>query len=64
MPPNYLSKELSIVKTFTGDISMQFGLDKCAIAIMMDGRQIKSQNMQYYFVWNDMYATGVFLSGI
>ena len=39
----HLGKALSIVKTFTDDISMEFGLDKCAIAIMKGSKQIKSQ---------------------
>ena len=41
----HLSKALSTVKSFTDDISMEFGLDKCATAVMKGGEQIKSQNM-------------------
>ena len=41
----HLSKGLSIVKTFTDDISMEFCSDECAIAVMKGGKQIKSQNM-------------------
>ena len=41
----HLRKALSIIKTFTCDISMDFGLGKCGIAIIKDGKQIKRQNM-------------------
>ena len=41
----HLSKALSIVKTFTDDISMEFGLDECAVAMLKGDKQIKSQNM-------------------
>ena len=41
----HLSKAVSTIKTFTDDISMEFGLDKCAIAVMKDGKQIKNQNI-------------------
>ena len=41
----HLNKALSTVKTFTDDISMEFGLDKCFIAVMKGGKQIKSQNL-------------------
>ena len=41
----HLSKALSTVKTFTDDINMEFSLDKCAIAVMKGGKQIKNQNM-------------------
>ena len=41
----HLSKALSTVKTFTDDINMEFSLDKCAIAVMKGGKQIKKQNM-------------------
>ena len=41
----HLNKAFSIVKTFADDINMEFGLDKCTIAVMKGGKQIKSQNM-------------------
>ena len=39
----HLSKALSTVKTFTDYISMEFGLDKCAVAVMKGGKSDKSK---------------------
>ena len=36
-----LQQELTIVKTFSDDIWMEFGLDKCAIAVFKHGKLSK-----------------------
>ena len=41
-----LEKLLKIVKEFSDDIGMEFGLDKCAKATFIRGRLTKSQNIQ------------------
>jgi len=40
-----LQQELTTVKTFTNDIRMQSGLDKCAKAVFKHGKITKSQNI-------------------
>jgi Reverse transcriptase (RNA-dependent DNA polymerase) len=37
---------LHIVKTFSDDIKMEFGLDKCATVVFKNGKRVKSQNIQ------------------
>jgi len=39
-----LQQELIVLKTFSDDIIMEFGLVKCAIAIFKHGRRTNSQN--------------------
>ena len=40
-----LSKALSIVKTFADDISREYSLDRCAIAVMKGGNELESQKI-------------------
>jgi len=40
-----LQHELTTVKTFSKDIQMEFGLDKCITAVFMHGKLTKSQNI-------------------
>ena len=40
-----LQQELTIVKIFSNDIRMEFGLDKCATAVFKHGKLIQSQNI-------------------
>jgi hypothetical protein len=40
-----LQQELIILRTFSSDIKMEFGLVKCATAIFKHGRQTNSQNI-------------------
>ena len=40
-----LQQELTTVKTFSDDIQMDFGLDKCIIAVFKHGKLTKSQNI-------------------
>jgi len=40
-----LQQELTIVKTFIIDIQMDFGLDRCATAVLKHGKVPQSQNI-------------------
>jgi hypothetical protein len=40
-----LQQELIIVKTFSDDIQMEFGLHKCITAVFKHGKLTKSQNI-------------------
>jgi hypothetical protein len=40
-----LQQELTIVKTFSDDIHMEFRLDKCVTAVFKHGKLTKSQNI-------------------
>jgi len=40
-----LQQELTIVKRFSSDIQMEFGLDICAIAVFKHGKLTRSQNI-------------------
>jgi len=42
---NELQQELTIVKTCSNDIQMEFGLDKYTTAVFMHGKLTKSQNI-------------------
>jgi hypothetical protein len=40
-----LQKQIQTVKTFSGDIHMEFGLEKCAKIAFKRGKLIHSQNL-------------------
>ena len=39
-------KQIEIVKRFSNDICMEFGLDKCAFVLLKKGRRIESENIE------------------
>lgn len=41
-----LREGLEIIDGFSNDIQMEFGLDKCAIAVFRSGKLVKSENIQ------------------
>jgi len=43
-----LQQKMKNVKTFSDDIQMEFGLDKCAIAVFKHGKLTKSQNLSLH----------------
>lgn len=40
-----LQQELTTVKTFSKDIQVEFGLDKCITTVFVHGKLTKSQNI-------------------
>jgi len=40
-----LQKYMQIVRTFTDNIHMEFGLDKCAKIVLKKGKLVHSQNL-------------------
>jgi hypothetical protein len=40
-----LQQELTTVKTFSKDIQMEFGLDKCITAVFMHGKLTKAKTL-------------------
>jgi hypothetical protein len=43
-----LQQKMNNVKTFSNDIQMEFGLDKCATAVFKHGKLTKSQNLSLH----------------
>ena len=37
---------VNLVKTYSRDIGMEFGLEKCAVVHMKQGKRVKSQGME------------------
>jgi len=40
-----LHKEMQVLRTFSDDIHMEFGLDKCANIVLKRGKLVQSQNL-------------------
>jgi len=40
-----LQKEMQVVRTFSDDIHMEFGMDKCAKIVLKRGKLVQSQNL-------------------
>jgi hypothetical protein len=40
---------MQVVRTFSDDIHMEFGLDKCAKFVVQRGNLIQSQNLRHSF---------------
>jgi len=43
-----LQQKMNKVKTFSDDLQMEFGLDKCATAVFKHGRLTKSQTLSLH----------------
>jgi hypothetical protein len=43
-----LQQKINNVKTFSNGIQMEFGLDKCATAVVKHGKLTKSQNLSLH----------------
>ncbi len=41
-----LKQALTIVKSFSDDIKMDFGIEKCAMVVMKSGKLVNYQNIQ------------------
>ena len=40
-----LQREMKVVRTFSDDIQMEFGLNKCAKIVLKRGKSVQSQNL-------------------